>query len=48
MRRWLSIAGIVLVVLAIILRLTGFASEAEPFFADGGIILIGVSGLVYP
>jgi len=46
MRKYVSIAGIVFAVIAIILRLTGFATTAEPFFTDGGVILIGVGSLI--
>ena len=43
MRRYVSIAGIVLAVLAIIFHVAGIASAAEPFLTDGGVILIGFS-----
>jgi hypothetical protein len=40
-KRYVTILGIVLGVLAILAHLTGIATEVQPYLTDGGIIFIG-------
>ena len=40
-KRYITILGIVLGVLAILAHVTGIAPDVQPYLTDGGVIFIG-------